>query len=93
MTMADGIQTSNLYGTVTDEKAQALPGVTITLAGQRAPEVQVTDAQGIFRFLDLQPGSYQAKAELEGFETSVYFPEIHMGRNTNIYITLRTAIE
>jgi len=40
------LQTGNLYGTVTDDKGAALPGVTVTLSGQGAPQVQVTNAQG-----------------------------------------------
>ena len=59
------LQTGNLYGTVTDDKGAALPGVTVTLSGQSAPQVQVTNAQGQFRFLGLPPGNADLKAELE----------------------------
>src|SRR3954470_18804919 len=66
------LQTGNLYGSVTDDKGATLPGVTVTLTGQAAPTVQVTNAQGQFRFLGLPPGSYALKAELEGFSTVDY---------------------
>jgi hypothetical protein len=60
--------TGNSYGTVADQEGEPLlPGVTVTLSGNGAPQVQVTDAQGQFRFLGLQSGTYQLKAELEGF--------------------------
>jgi len=88
------LQTGNLYGTVTDDKGAALPGVTVTLAGQGAPQVQVTNAQGQFRFLGLGPGSYDLKAELEGFST-IDYPNIviNVGRNTTIEVKLSPAVE
>jgi hypothetical protein len=88
------LQTGNLYGTVTDDKGAALPGVTVTLAGGGAPQVQVTNAQGQFRFLGLGPGSYDLKAELEGFST-IDYPNIsiNIGRNTSIEVKLSAAVE
>src|SRR3954452_6350431 len=76
------LQTGNVYGTVTDDKGAALPGVTVTLSGNGAPQLQVTNAQGQFHFLGLSPGAYDAKAELEGF-SSVDYPNIvvNVGRN------------
>src|SRR3954469_25884974 len=86
------LQTGNLYGTVTDDKGAALPGVTVTLSGQGAPQVQVTNAQGQFRFLGLPPGSFDLKAELEGFST-IDYPNIviNIGRNTSIEVKLSPA--
>src|SRR4029079_2510870 len=83
------LQTGNLYGTVTDDKGAALPGVTVTLSGSGAPQIQVTNAQGQFRFLGLGPGDYQLKAELEGFST-IDYPNIvvNVGRNTQIEVKL-----
>ena len=60
------LQTGNLYGTVTDDKGAALPGVTVTLSGQGAPQVQVTNAQGQFRFLGLPPGNYRPQGRARG---------------------------
>jgi hypothetical protein len=88
------LQTGNLYGTVKDDQGAALPGVTVTLTGGGAPQVQVTNAQGQFRFLGLAPGSYTLKAELEGFST-IDYPNIviNIGRNTTIEVTLSAAVE
>ncbi len=88
------LQTGNLYGTVKDEQGQALPGVTITLEGVGAPQVQVTDEQGLFRFLNLYPGAYSVKAELDGF-SPVEYPEvsIRVGSNANMEITLSAAVQ
>ncbi len=88
------LQTGNLYGTVVDEQGSPLPGVTVTVTGGGAPQVQVTNAQGQFRFLGLSPGSYQLKAELEGFSTIEYpAVTINIGRNTSIEVTLSAAVE
>src|SRR3954449_912540 len=88
------LQTGNLYGTVTDDKGAPLPGVTVTTTGNGAPQVQVTNAQGQFRFLGLTPASYQLKAELEGFSTVDYpYIAINIGRNTSIEVKLQSAVE
>jgi hypothetical protein len=87
-------QTGDLYGTVTDDQKQALPGVTITLTGVGAPQVQQSDAQGKFRFLNLYPGTYALRAELEGFST-IERPDltIKVGGKASIEITLSGAIK
>src|SRR3954454_12861770 len=88
------LQNGSLYGTVTDDKGASLPGVTVSLAGGGAPQVQVTNAQGQFRFLGLSPASYGLKAELEGFST-IDYPNItiNVGRNTSIEVKLSAAVE
>jgi carboxypeptidase family protein len=88
------LQTGNLYGAVKDNQGAALPGVTVTLSGGGAPQLQVTNAQGQFRFLSLAPGSYSLKAELEGFSPLDY-PNIsiNVGRNTTIEMTMNAAVE
>ncbi|MGB5815231.1 MAG: carboxypeptidase-like regulatory domain-containing protein, partial [Thermoanaerobaculia bacterium] len=86
--------TGNLYGTVSDTDAAPLPGVTVTMTGYGADRTQITDAQGNYRFLGLDPGGYYVKAALEGFST-VEYPNviININRNTEILITLSAAIE
>src|SRR3954449_6137207 len=88
------LQTRNPYGTVTDDKGAPLPGVTVTTTGNGAPQVQVTNAQGQFRFLNLSPAGYALKAELEGFST-IDYPNvvINVGRNTSIEVKLSAAVE
>ena len=87
-------ESGNLYGTVTDDQGEELPGVTVTLTGPGAPQVQVTGEEGRFRFLGLSPGNYQLEAALEGFSTVIYEAvNIRIGRNTTIDVTLNAAIE
>jgi Carboxypeptidase regulatory-like domain/TonB-dependent Receptor Plug Domain len=87
-------QSGNLYGTAVDEQGSPLPGVNVSISGNGAPQTQVTNAQGQFRFLSLSPGGYELRAELEGFST-VEFPNVNIGvgRNTTIEVTLSAAIE
>ena len=88
------LQTGNLYGKVSDQTGAVLPGVTVTLDTGEAPQVQVTNAQGEFRFLSLAPATYKLKAELQGF-SPVEYPHIviNVGRNTNIEVTMNSAVE
>src|SRR5262249_34289925 len=61
------IATGNIYGTVADQQGGVLPGVDVTLTavsigGQ--PRTTVTDGQGQFRFLNLDPGTYKVTTNL-----------------------------
>ena len=88
------LQTGHLQGKVVDDQGAALPGVTVALAGGGAPQVQVTNTKGWFRFPNLGPGSYRLQAELEGFST-VDYPNIviNIGRKTTIRVTMSPAVE
>ena len=57
-------------GTVTDNTGAVLPGVTVTATSPALiqPQVQVTGADGSFRFLALPPGVYEIDFELGGFQ-------------------------
>jgi hypothetical protein len=87
------LQSGNLYGKASDQDGAALPGVTITLKGGAGAQVQVTDEQGQFRFLGLDPGAYSLEATLDGFST-VNHPSltVNVGRNTTIDLVLQAAI-
>ncbi len=88
------VQTGDLFGTVTDDQGERLPGVTVILSGIGAPKVQVTNAEGQYRFLSLAPGRYQLLSQLEGFGT-VEYPNvvIGVGRNTTINVSMSPAIQ
>jgi hypothetical protein len=62
--------TTSLQGTVRDPQTRlAIPGVKISLlrAGAVVSE-KWTDAEGIFRFVDLTPATYELRAEKQGFQ-------------------------
>jgi hypothetical protein len=60
--------TGVVSGKVTDEQGGVLPGVTVTLSGRTGSQTQVTDARGEYRFIGLEPGAYNVKAEIQGFK-------------------------
>ena len=80
------IRTGTLYGKITDEEGNPLPGVTLTLSGSiTAPLHAVSSATGAYRFLSLPPSKdYTIKAELAGFKT-----EIRQG----VIVTVGTSVE
>jgi hypothetical protein len=59
-----------INGTVTDDTGAVLPGVTVTATSPALiqPQVQVTGADGSYRFLALPPGIYDVGFELAGFQ-------------------------
>jgi len=63
-----------IHGTVSDESAAALPGVTVTVTStalQVGKLVQVTQPDGTYRFGDLPVGTYKISFELQGFKTFI----------------------
>lgn len=58
-----------INGTVTDNTGAVLPGVTVTVSSPALiqPQVQVSGAEGDYRFLALPPGVYTVAFELTGF--------------------------
>ena len=59
-----------INGTVSDNTGAVLPGVTVTISSPALiqPQVQVTSADGQYRFLALPPGVYEVAFELAGFQ-------------------------
>jgi hypothetical protein len=65
--------TAALIGEVSDQQKQIIPGATVTLTSVQTSAAQstVTDDRGAFRFVNMPPGRYDLKVELNGFKTSV----------------------
>jgi len=59
-----------INGTVTDNTGAVLPGVTVTASSPALiqPQVQVSGAEGDYRFPALPPGVYDLSFELAGFQ-------------------------
>src|SRR5262245_42131683 len=60
--------TGTLTGKLTDDQGLALPGATVTVTGAQGVKSFVTDGEGNFRAPFLVPGSYDVRAEMQGFK-------------------------
>jgi len=63
-----------IQGNVVDEKKNPLPGVSVTLEGEKligGPRSVATDVKGFYKFPLLLPGEYRVKAEIQGFDTVI----------------------
>jgi hypothetical protein len=67
------ILTGNVIGIVRDDQGGVLPGAAVTLTSATAlpqgPMTQTTDGRGQYRFVGLQPGTYELTIALQGFAT------------------------
>jgi outer membrane receptor protein involved in Fe transport len=61
--------TGTLVGTVKDDTGGILPGVTVSLSGEKivGTQTSVTNEQGFYRFAALPPGTYEVDFSLSGF--------------------------
>ena len=74
LAFAQSVSSGTIHGTIRDQSGGVLPGVTATLSSPQlqVPQlVQVTDAEGAYRFVDLPAGTYLLKFELTGFSTLI----------------------
>lgn len=65
--------TGSVVGRVADSSGAVLPGVTVTLKSAEAlgQYTGVTDALGQYRVTNLPPAAYEARAELQGFQSAL----------------------
>jgi len=64
------VQTGSIAGVVTDTSNAVMPGVTVSVSGDKligGVQTQTTDTSGAYRFDRLPPGSYNVRFELQGF--------------------------
>ncbi|HXG57525.1 MAG TPA: carboxypeptidase regulatory-like domain-containing protein [Thermoanaerobaculia bacterium] len=86
-------QTGGIFGRTVAKDGSVLPGVTVTLSGVGAPRTTVSDAQGNFRFINLDPGQYTVKAELAGFGSATRSGvNVSVGQNADVSLTLNPAV-
>jgi hypothetical protein len=92
---AQSVSSGTIEGTVKDESNAILPGVTVTATSpqlQVGQLVQVSDAAGNYRFVDLPAGTYRLKAELSGFSASIREDlRLTVGFNARVDLTLKVG--
>ena len=61
-----------ITGTVTDSSGAAVPGATVTVTNTATSGTRntTTNAEGLYTFPAVPPGSYELKVELQGFKTA-----------------------
>ena len=64
---------ATVLGFISDQSGAAMPGVTITLTNPATgiATTAVTDERGQYQFLNVRPGTYSLRSELQGFTTAV----------------------
>lgn len=82
----------NITGPIRDDQGGVLPGATVTLQGTDITRTVVTDEAGMYRFLNLAPGSYRITAALPGFTTLVRDGVVvTVGSNVELPFNLKVA--
>ena len=84
----------SIAGLVVDSSGGALPGVTVTIRnnGTNASVVQITNSEGQYTAVLLQPGAYTVTVELAGFQKREYpNVQVHVGERVQLDATLGPA--
>jgi iron complex outermembrane receptor protein len=82
-----------LIGIVRDASGNAVPGVTVHIVSETTARAvdSVSDHEGIYRALDLPPGTYRVEATLEGFEPVARRIVIAAGQEATLDVSLVPA--
>jgi hypothetical protein len=86
-----GLSTAQINGTVRDQSAAALPGVTVTVTHMDTGVTRsvVTDDQGSYVLQNLPVGPYRFEAALQGFRTYLQTGIVlQVGANPTLLVTL-----
>lgn len=86
-------QYGNIRGLVLDEQSHPLPGVTVTLDSDLYNPRSITTTEGgIFRFINIYPGTYELICELSGFKSHIQENLIiRVGNNFDLQIVMEPA--
>src|SRR5262245_50567767 len=88
-TLAAQSNTGDVHGRAIDELGQPIANGTATLSGAAAPHVTDLEAQGLFRFFRVPPGTYTLSIAAAGFATVTRAGVVvSAGRNTQVEIPL-----
>ena len=81
LVLAQATGTGTITGRVADTSGAVLPGVAVTLKSPEAlgQYTAVTDGEGKFRIGSVQPVTYEARFELDGFQSVVQKVTVRIG--------------
>ncbi len=91
--VADAPETATIGGQVVDPGGSPLPGVTVTLSGERGDKFAITEEDGAYRFVGVAPGNYTLIAVLEGLGEGTVEIRAAAGERKALDITLQAAVE
>ena len=83
--------TGTLSGRLADSQGLAVPGATITVTGPQGPKSFVSDAEGRFSAPFLVPGTYDIRAELQGFK-AIERRGINVGVGQTVNLSLEMQV-
>src|SRR5262245_65607413 len=92
--MAQSAVTGAIGGSVSDPNNAAIPNAKVTLKSldTNREESATTDAEGRYRFTNLQPGSYHLKISATGFaEYKQDRLVVEVGRTVNVDSTMKVG--
>jgi len=86
-------RTGILTGRASDDLGELLPGISVTISSPNligGNRVAITNVRGLYRFIDLAPGVYVLKAELQGFQTFARAEiRVRLGLTTTVNIEMK----
>jgi outer membrane receptor protein involved in Fe transport len=73
LVQAQSVLEGKITGTVTDDRGELLPGVTVEITGPSimGKRSAITLAKGTFVFLNVPPGTFKLTASISGFKTYI----------------------
>ena len=86
-------ETGRITGTVYDQTGAVLPGVTVTVTQTASGAIRTTvsDEAGRYAITNLQPGPYQLKFELSGFNAQTANLTVTVGSAANVDTKMQVA--
>ncbi len=83
--------TGSIQGVVKDEAGAPVPGVLVSISGPQMPlgRTATSRADGVFQFLNLIPGNYHLKAELQGMGSFAQEVVVSLAKVTEVWPVLR----
>lgn len=84
------VSTGGIYGTVSDQTGDILPGATVTVT-QAATNIErhlTTNSEGVFNADNLQPGEYEVLIEIRGFQKQLRRLIVQTGNNVELNFSL-----